>query len=69
MRYLQIKQKKHTNMRKLQTLFLALLGEITKLACQMGVLRPRHGVNNTEKRKHRVVVSLTSYRTGVFSDI
>lgn len=46
---------------KLKVLFLALMGEAVKLACRLGVLRPRQGVNQTEKRKQRVIVSLTSY--------
>ena len=48
-------------MRKLKTLFFALMGEVVKLVCRMGILRPRHGVNQTERREQKVVVSLTSY--------
>ena len=48
-------------MHKLRTLLLALMGEAVKLVCRMGILRPRQGVNKTEERKQKVIVSLTSY--------
>lgn len=46
---------------KLKTLLLALMGEAVKLVCRMGILHPRQGVNKTEERKQKVIVSLTSY--------
>lgn len=46
---------------KLRILLLALMGEAVKLVCRMGILCPRQGVNKTEERKQKVIVSLTSY--------
>lgn len=48
-------------MNKLRLFFLALWGECLKLYYRMGLGRVPYGLNREEKRKERIVVSLTSY--------
>lgn len=48
-------------MNRLRILFLAVYGELLKLYYRMGLGRVPYGLNKEEKRKERVVVSLTSY--------
>lgn len=48
-------------MNRLRILFLAICGELLKLYYRMGLGRVPYGLNREEKRKERIVVSLTSY--------
>ena len=48
-------------MNKLRLFFLALWGECLKLYYRIGLGRVPYGLNKEEKRRERIVVSLTSY--------
>ena len=48
-------------MKKIKILFLAVLGELVKVLCKMRWIRPKYGINTSEIRDKKVIVSLTSY--------
>ena len=48
-------------MEKLQILLLAIYGELLKMLCRLKLVRIPHGVNTSEKRAEKIIISLTSY--------
>lgn len=48
-------------MSKLKIIFLSIVGELIKLLYKLHICRPLYGLNVADSRKHKVIVSLTSY--------
>ncbi len=52
-------------LRKLRSLSLGIFGEIVKIGCDLGLVRPLYKVSASNGGSRKVVVSLTSYGTRV----
>lgn len=54
-------------MQKIRILIFSICGELIKILCRIGLISIPYGINVTDKRREKIIVSLTSYGRRVSS--
>ena len=54
-------------MQKIRILIFSICGELIKILCRIGLITIPYGINVTDKRREKIIVSLTSYGRRVSS--